>query len=165
MRRLGRLGSLAATMLMVAGAAAGCGDDDGVRGVPNPDPGDSVRGLAPQLIDILSATAAGGDADRVAVVLSGDGLRQFTRQFRGPRLAGEIRQWVGATEVPNGMALVAAVVSIGCDVPSDVTTQSEGVKVTIKPVWTGVDRHEECFAPVTSVALVLVDRDWVVGSL
>ena len=51
-----------------------------------------------------------------------------------------------------GVTRTAAVVAIGCDVPPgvDVRRAGDGIEITPQEV---AAPHEECFAPVTTVAL------------
>ena len=60
---------------------------------------------------------------------------------------------VDDNEPAAGNELVAAVVSIGCDVPTAVTYDAGKVRATKVPNPT-----PECFAPVTSVAILEVPR-------
>jgi hypothetical protein len=70
-------------------------------------------------------------------------------------LGQQIKDKVAATDVPEGQALVAAVVGIGCDVPPSVTITETGGGVEITPDKVA-SPLPECFAPVTSVAMALV---------
>ena len=76
-------------------------------------------------------------------------------QFPRGELPGEIRTWVAKTDVPSGRQLVAAVVAIGCQVPVDVEVTHTSRGVLVEGVASGKS-PEECFAAMTSVALVLV---------
>jgi hypothetical protein len=62
--------------------------------------------------------------------------------------------------VPSGQTLLGAVVAIGCDVPPGVTVQHADGGLAITALKVEKPR-EECFAPVTTVALVAVDADEV----
>jgi hypothetical protein len=119
--------------------------------VPSPTPGQE-----PQPVAIVSQTAAGGAVDLNAVpVEDGAARREFTAQFKKGGLDEKIAQAVAAATVPEGFTVMGAVVSIGCDVPPGVTvSQSEdGWVFTPQKVPSPL---QECFAPVTSVALVAV---------
>ena len=82
-------------------------------------------------------------------------MTEFTAQFEsdhdGP--AGR-RTSVAETDVPDGRPLYGAVVSIGCDSPTDVTVTSAdaGLVITAGKVPSPMP---ECFAPMTTVALVV----------
>jgi hypothetical protein len=109
-----------------------------------------------QEIALLSQTAAGGDVDPVAVRLDEGAERNaFLGQFDRPGFGSEIEDEVAAATVPEGYVLVGAVVSIGCDVPPGVTVTSgpEGWLITAQKVPSPL---QECFAPVTTVAIVAV---------
>jgi hypothetical protein len=110
---------------------------------------------------MVHATAAGGTVDPAAVRLDGAAaLSGFTARFEGDTLAGDVQEKVAATDVPDGKALVGAVVSVGCDVPPGVGVREteEGLQVTALKVKAPTP---ECFAPVTTVALLLVDAGTV----
>lgn len=154
------LGSLALLLLLAAGASA-CGDDEGRSG---DDPSSTARSsptVTARTVRIVSATAAGGRVSSLAVPLpDAAAVHRFGAQFTQPALTRKIVATVEATDVPDGQALVGAVVAVGCDVPSRVTVAAtdDGVVITAVEATSPVP---ECFASVTSVALVLVDADQV----
>ena len=121
-----------------------------------PDEPSPTAGLEPQPVAIVSQTAAGGAVDLNAVpVDDAAARREFTAQFKEGALDEEIAQALAAATVPEGYTVMGAVVSIGCDVPPGVTvSQSEdGWVFTPQKVASPL---QECFAAVTSVALVAV---------
>ena len=63
-------------------------------------------------------------------------------------------QAAAATDVPDGQQLAAAVVAIGCDVPTRVVGHGTGDDVALHAVLPSPTK--ECFAPITTVALVLL---------
>jgi hypothetical protein len=176
MRRL--LGSALPALLLVAVLGA-CGDetasDDkgtdpgnepsatvsspgGTGGVDNPgdgtdgDPGGSVDF---DLVDTITVTAAGGALSEVAVPLTDDAaLQAFLSQFENPDMTAQIQAAVAGADVAEGQAVYGAVVAIGCDSPTDVTvTESDaGLVITAGKVPSPM---QECFAPMTTVALVV----------
>lgn len=151
MRRF--LGSLALLALIASGTSA-CGDDesDPIGGDTGPE-----RPAHSSTVAILSATAAGGKVSMSPTPLPDEqAARRYSQQFRQPGLGRQIADVVARTEVPDGQALAAAVVSVGCDVPPSVTITEtdDGVVVSADEVPSPMP---ECFAAVTSVALVLVD--------
>jgi len=81
--------------------------------------------------------------------------REFVAQFAGTGMDRKIAQAVASAAVPSGFALMGAVVSIGCDVPPgvSVTMSPDGYVITAQQV---VSPMQECFAPVTTVAIVAV---------
>lgn len=119
-----------------------------------PSPGRSVDSTQ---VAILSASAAGGQVGTGPAVALGDdeAVQAFGAQFRTPNLTDRISRVVARTDVPLGSTLYGAVVAVGCDVPAGVvvTRSAEGVVLTAQP---GKKSQVQCFAAVTSVALVLV---------
>jgi len=150
------LGVLVIIGTLVLGA---CGDEKGSGGEADDEPRGEIDFTLSQ---IVSETAVGGMVSAGAVALSDvTAVQQFAGQFEDDRMTTRLTQVFDDLEVPDDQAAYAAVVAIGCEVPSDVTVTStdtgiliQAVKPTQKPV--------ECFAPVTSVAVVLVDES-VVG--
>jgi hypothetical protein len=155
--------------VLLAALLAGCGDATSdaasdpageptepsapTSSVPTIDPG---SGLEAQTIAIVSQTAVGGHVDLDAVPLADEAAQQeFVAQFNRPGMGRKIAQAVASATVPEGLTLMGAVVSVGCDVPPGVrVTQSpDGWVVTPDPVASPL---QECFAPVTSVAIVAV---------
>ncbi|MBF4763499.1 hypothetical protein ISU07_10205 [Nocardioides islandensis] len=157
-------------VLLVALVLAGCGDaasdtasdpapstgtptDSASTSPPTVDPSSGVEA---QTVAILSQTAAGGRVDLNAVPLADEGARhEFAAQFNRPNMENKIARAVASATIPEGFTLMGAVVSIGCDVPPGVTvTQSpDGWVVQPDPVASPL---KECFAAVTTVALVAV---------
>jgi hypothetical protein len=84
-------------------------------------------------------------------------VRAFLAQFHSDDLSRQVEDAVAGAEVPAGQQLYGAVVAIGCDSPDQVEVDISGSTVTITavPVPSPVP---ECFAPMTTVALVAVDR-------
>lgn len=174
-----RLLSAAAPAALLAVLLAGCGTEgDGdadARGEDasptastspgepssSADPTDagstSTGGVDFEEVAILHGTAEGGTTATSPVLLDSQAaVDAFASGFSGRNLAEKIRSTYDSTDIPEGTALVAATISVGCDVPPGVTVVSgqEGLQVIGKKV---VSPLRECFAPVTSVALVLVD--------
>jgi len=163
-----RLGP-ALSALLLAALLAGCGDatsDSASDSAPErtrPTAAESSMptvdpssGLEAQTIAIVSQTAVGGHVDLNAVPLADESARQeFVAQFNRPGMGLKIAQAVASATVPEGYTVMGAVVMVGCDVPPGVlVTQSpDGWVVTPEPV---VSPLMECFAAVTSVAIVAV---------
>ena len=59
--------------------------------------------------------------------------------------------------MPEGQELYGAVIAVGCDSPDQVVVDVHDAEVTITAVKVP-SPLPECFAPMTTVALVLVDR-------
>jgi hypothetical protein len=145
------LGVLAVASAVVLG---GCGGEQG-----SGEADDEPRGPVDHtLVEMVSESAVGGLVSPGAVALTdAAAVQQFSVQFEDERMRTRLAQEFADLEVPDDRAAYAAVVAIGCEVPPDVTVTStdtgilvEGTKPTSKPV--------ECLAPVTSVAIVLVDE-------
>lgn len=147
------LGVLALLLALGGSVLAGCGEEQ--AGEADQEPRGPVDF---ELVEMVTETAVGGMVSPGAVALADvSAVRQFTAQFDNDRMETRLVQLVDRLEVPDDQAAYAAVVAIGCEVPSDVTVTStdtgiliEATKKTTKPV--------ECFAPMTTVAVVFVDE-------
>jgi hypothetical protein len=154
-RALGSVALLGA--LLPALVLGGCGEEK--AGEADDEPRGPVDF---ELVEMVTETAVGGMVSPVAVPLADvSAVQQFSEQFENDRMETRLVQLVDGLEVPDDKATYAAVVAIGCEVPPSVTVTStdtgiliEGTKPTTKPV--------QCLAPMTSVAVVLVDES-VVG--
>jgi hypothetical protein len=136
---------------------AGCGDDEPSRGDVQTDPTPVVT-----QVDLLTGTAAGGSVTTTPTMLPDDeAVLAYAGQFRNDVLGGEIVAAADEADVPAGQQLAAAVVAVGCEVPTAVegtyATGSVHVEATLPP------SDKKCLAPITSVALMLVP-DWVSGA-
>lgn len=154
-RALGILALLASLVL------AGCGDES---------PGeadDEPRGPVDfELVEMVSETAVGGMVSPGAVALADvSAVQQFSSQFENDRMETRLVQLVDELTVPDDQAAYAAVVALGCEVPTEVTVTSTDTGILIEagaPTNKPTAQPVECLAPVTSVAIVLVDES-VVG--
>jgi ABC-type glycerol-3-phosphate transport system substrate-binding protein len=150
---------LGSCLLALVLLLAGCGESSSSEAVESPthsptfsDPGPSE----PLTVAIVSETAAGGEVDPVAVPVESDQDRQaFAAQFEQGEIVGKIGAAIGSATIPDAYEVVGAVVAIGCDVPTDVTATQGPDGWTLEPVMPS-KTMQECFAPVTSVALVAV---------
>jgi hypothetical protein len=165
------LGTLLALFLLLP--VAGCGEDTDARsedpadrsssessspssGSSSPSSGES-SGVDFTEVALLSETNAGGAVSTRPTVLDDPAtIATFTSGLEGRTLPGKIRAEARRTTVPGDRVLVGAVVAIGCDVPPGVAVQSAGNGLQITPLK-AEKPHLECFAPVTTVALLLVD--------
>ncbi|WP_183099927.1 hypothetical protein [Nocardioides pelophilus] len=149
------LGSVVALALVAALAA--CGDEPEDRA---DDPASEVRTTAgdPRVVTIVSGTAADGDVAAEATLIEDDrDLARYLEQFTSPSLAGDLQDAVDAVEPADDRVVGVAVIAIGCDVPPSATvTQDDGAFVVMPGKI--VDPHYECFAPVTSVAVLDLPR-------
>jgi len=165
------LGSLLPALLLVAlpvATLAACGDDDSSAVATDPAPTESSTSAPAdppseepygyELVDTITVTAAGGAVSPVGVPLSDAAAVQgFVSQFSSDDLPQQVQDAVAATDVPEGQELYGAVIAIGCDAPDqvDVDVSDAGVTITAVKVPSPLP---ECFAAMTTVALVLVDR-------
>ena len=147
-RRLGVLVLLGGVVL------AGCGDD-----TPTGEADKEPRGeVDHELVEMVTETAVGGMVSPGAVPLpDANAVHAFSAQFERDQMETSLMQVVDHLEVPDDKATYAAVVAIGCDPPSEVVVTSTDTGILIEPVKT-VTKPVECLAPMTSVAVVLVDE-------
>lgn len=104
---------------------------------------------------LVSGTSAGGEVSRRASPLPDEAaVTAYAAQFSEP-FATKLTRAATRVEVPEGNTLVAAVVTVGCDVPPGVDVRRDGDGIEITPQEVAAP-HEECFAPVTTVALAPV---------
>lgn len=116
-----------------------------------PEPGGDV-------VEIVSETAAGGQTGGPAVRIDRPaGMARLTRDFRTPGLTEKIRSVVQRIKVAEGQALYGAVIAVGCDVPPSASVEVTDGKVVIT-AGKVANPLPECFAPVTSVAIAVVDH-------
>ena len=157
MRRL--LGVLAVLGAVLVG---GCGDDS-----TGGEADDEPRGeITHELVEMVSETAVGGMVSPGAVALVDvTAVQQFAAQFENDRMETRLLQSFDSIKVPEDKAAYAAVVAIGCEVPPDVTVTSTDTGILVEAAKSGDDATDdpvECLAPMTSVAIVLVEES-VVG--
>jgi hypothetical protein len=150
------------------GSGDGSGDDAVVSGPPtatsrSTDGGSTDGGSVDfELVDTITVSSAGGAVSDVGVPLADEAAVQgFVAQFVNEQLAGEVRDAIASTDVPEGQALYAAVVAVGCDSPDQVTVTDGGSGPVITAVKVATP-HVECLVAMTTVALVLVS-DYGVG--
>ena len=151
------LGSVLCALVLTVGLA-GCGDDSG-SATDASDSTSTATSTGPvdfDLVDTITVTAAGGTMSTAAVPLGEDAqVEEFLTQFTSDDMVNQLKDTVAATDVPDGKELYGAVVSIGCDAPDQVTVTDTGddLVITANAVPSPLP---ECFAPMTTVALVLV---------
>jgi hypothetical protein len=131
MRRL--LGTLAVLLTL-----AGCGDDVGSGRSPAP-------GATPDVeVTLVHATAGRGQPEeRATDVTDRADLTAYVAQFSDV-LAAKVTRAVRT----SGSPVLAQVVSVGCDVPPGARLEGD----VLVPAAVTAPR-EECFAPVTTVAI------------
>jgi len=160
------LGTLSALLVLLLVAA--CGDDsredaratDSASSSPTESgtPGDASAATVDFVqVALLSETNAGGEVSQQPTLLdSPAAVTNFAATLDGRTMAGKIKSAVVKTDVPDGQAIVGSVVAIGCDVPSGVTLVWNGAGLDVTPLK-AKQSHQECLAPVTTVALLMVD--------
>ena len=123
-------------------AVAGCGGSPG-----------HAPAAAGADVQLVSQTAGGGrTATRATQLRDQAAVDRFVAALEGP-LAGKLRAAITESGGPDAR-LFAQVVAVGCDVPP-AATASVGEQVVASPEPVPSPR-QECFAPVTTVALVRV---------
>jgi hypothetical protein len=162
--------ALAASLVL-----GGCGDDadevaddpttsdispsGSASGTPTDAPADGEVDFTE--IALVSESAVDGESASEPVVLDTEQARaDFAARFTGDRMGQAIDDAVAGADVPDGQTLVGAVVSIGCVAPDEVFVEetARGLEITAGKV---AGTKQQCFAPVTTVALVAVDSSLV----
>ncbi len=146
---------LLAPLALTALLAAGCGSDDGSPDAGSPSNGEpTTRGpVETGKVVILHGTGAGATKESEAAIALPGGTDRLVDGITNPlahQVRAKVTEWHGA----EGSRLYGYVF-VGCDVPSDVTVERQGDTYAVTPEYAGAT-HEECFAPVTSVALIPV---------
>ena len=114
-------------------------------------PGDPVEF---ELVQTITETAAGGEASPTAVPLGDDGAVQSFIAGFNENLQTGIQDVVAATDIPDDMVLYGATIWVGCESPTQVEVFDGASGLEIYAVQ--VRKQMECFAPMTTVALVLI---------
>jgi hypothetical protein len=159
------LGTLLPALLLLAVLTA-CGDDEesqakdsGPSTSQTPGDGQSDGAVDFDLVRLITVTAAGGTVSTVGVPMAdAAAAEEFLAQFTSPELIEQVRNAVAGTDVPDGRALYAAVVAVGCDSPDRVAVVDSGDGLAISALKVK-SPTPECLAPMTTVALVLVPSD------
>jgi hypothetical protein len=153
--------SLLPGLAILCALAVGCGEDrSGTAAEPSPSEVTSgPAGAEWTEVAIVHATAAGGSVSTTPVPLdTEEALAAFVAQFERSDLGEQVRAAVEGADVPDGHVPAAAVVALGCDVPPGVAVVTDrpgdGVRVVPEKVPSPL---KECFAPVTSVAVLTLD--------
>ncbi|MDO9456571.1 hypothetical protein [Nocardioides sp.] len=127
---------------------------DPSSGEPTRSPPITPGGVPFELVELVDGTAGRGQAtDEAVPIASAADAKAFASAF-SPDLAGRVEAALAAP-APEGTSLYAAVVGMGCDIPPgvDVTETADGYAITGLKV---ADPLPECFAPVTTVAVVAI---------
>jgi len=153
---LGPLGPLALATALAAALAA-CGGEPADRA---DDPATQVRTTPgePQVVTIVSGTAADGEVVAEATLIEDDrALDRYLRQFTSPSFVGDLQDAVDTVDPAADRVVGLAVIAIGCDVPPSAMVSEDQGEFVVLPGKV-VDPHYECFAPVTSVAVLDLPR-------
>lgn len=155
MKRL--LGSLVLVAALTPLAACGDETNDAEDRADDPAstaPSDRPDATAPQVVDIVSGSAADGDVAEAATVIEDDrALARYVRQFRSQAFVADLRGVIDAHPLADGRVLGLAVIEISCDEPPSATVTQVGSRFRVTPGKV-IDPLQECFAPVTSVAVL-----------
>jgi hypothetical protein len=149
------LGPAPALTLLALALLGGCGS----RSAGPDRAADPTQAPGARQVALVSQTAAGGRVSARPVRLGAPAsVDRFTAQFRGDALAAKVAAAVRRADVPASRVLLGAVVAVGCDVPPGVRVEGSGADlgITALPVRSP---KQECFAPVTTVAVVSVPAD------
>jgi hypothetical protein len=167
-----RIGLRLGTALLALGLLAGCGsaedtaaptDDRTTEQTQEPSPSHTPPETGPvdfTQVALISVSNAEGTMDPQAVVLDSQAaVDEFAGQFSGSQMRTALTKAYKKSDVPDGEVLVAAVVGVSCQPPSElhVKQTKSGVEITADPVKNKV----QCLVPVTTVALVSVPESAV----
>ncbi len=138
--------------LLLLAALTGCGDDEARDGGGTTEP--TADAAEPELVKIVDITAAGGAVSpRAYYVDDPEEMQAYVQTFEDRAGATAAVQQAVADAGEREGRLAIATIAIGCDVPptASVTVTADGPQVRPGKI---VDPLPECFAPVTSMALV-----------
>jgi hypothetical protein len=108
-------------------------------------------------IAMVSESNVDGTVSPRAVELDSEAaVQEFAGQFTGDQMGQALAREYASADVPEGETLVASVVDISCQAPTEVQVQKtdRGVAVTAEAKASKV--QIQCLVPVTTVALVSV---------
>lgn len=147
------LGTLFATVVLVATAGCGSTSPSTASRPDSPSPG-PITGA--RVLPLISLTGGGGTVSTRATLLDSKAhIRGFTEQFRLPTLAARVDAAVRRAKA-SGHLVFGAVVAVGCDRPPGaiVALDANGdVEITAEEVASPLP---ECLAAVTTVAIASV---------
>jgi len=147
---------LIAALLLVPVLSA-CGDDPG--GATADDPAPEPTTVEPTLVQPIVLTSAGGEVStRAYFVDERADMKAYVRTFHDRKdVIAAIQQGVEDAGEREGR-LAVATVAVGCDVPEgvNVTEGEDGWEVVAGKI---VDPKQECYAPMTTIALVEIPEE------
>jgi hypothetical protein len=144
-------------LLLAALLVSGCGDDTTGQAEDDPPATESSGQVEPSDVVFVSESAVGGNVLTTATTIDSDrAIAKFSEQFDDERMGEALQTEADKIEVPDGDALVAAVVALACDAPTEVSVERTpaGLQVSSPSVKT----DKQCLVPVTTVALVTVPQ-------
>ena len=153
------LGVLALLATLLLGSLlGGCGDETSTGGEGDEPDRQPTGEVTFELVEMVTETAVGGTIVPEATAVPDQlALQGFAGQFEDDRMLTRLTQVLDGLEVPDDKAAYAAVVAIGCEVPPEVTVSRTDTQLVIADADL-TPEQSECFAPMTSVAVVLVDE-------
>lgn len=137
--------AVAAVLTLVAG----CGKTD--------DPGPGGKAVEHTVVKLVSGYG-GGAVEGPAILSDPNADINFLKQFGHRPVGNQIRNLIATTHAPSGQVLMGAVIGFGCIPPTGVDVRRTKKDLVFTPTGTPTE-DRECEAPVTTVALVLVDAD------
>ncbi len=150
-----------ALLLGVMVGAAGCGRatdaTDGAVDTPASSSAAPSEASAsdPVTVAILTGTVAGGTVDPTPTPLdTPEAVADFVSQFDNAEFGRSVESAAAGVEVTEGRTLVGSVLTIGCEVPTDIDVVGAPGQIRLVPVMPKKQRPDECFAPMASVGLV-----------
>lgn len=166
--------SLLLALIAFLAALAGCGDDDqtiidsepvptaSVTSAPTSTEGGVGEGEVVEAEVVVMAEGADIDPDGrgPGLIVDGVGLRAFAgRFFAGDEVAVATLEEVADSSDLDGRVFVGGVVAVGCSVPDAVELRQTGDDLRLEPVRSAPESEPvECVRPITTVAVVAVDR-------
>lgn len=113
-------------------------------------------------VAVVADPDAGGRVDERAVDLTDEAaFAEFVAQFDGSRMEDKLRAEIESADVPEGQVLAGAVVAIGCLPPSGLVAEYTDRGLMVAGIPDKREATVDCFAAVTSVAVVAVDASLV----
>lgn len=118
------------------------------------------KGVQWTQLRIISITGAGGEVDRRLHPLATRAqVTTFVKRLSGRAARARVRRAAAAAAVPRGHVLMGSVVALGCVPPTEVEVVFDTGRPTVLADLP--EQNLQCFAAITSVALVSIRKDLV----